>query len=413
MTRGFGPLVGAQFLSALADNALLVIAIALLDRLGASAWMTPMLKFVFIGSFVVFAVGVGAFADALPKAHVMLITNAVKGGGCLLMLAGAHPLVAYALIGLGAAAYSPAKYGLLTELMPPERLVAANAWLEGLTIGSVIFGTVLGGLLVGPEFAQAVGDRAGRDAGLHAATATAFGLYFAASLVNLAIPDTGRRSTRRPTGPADLVRSFAIAFARLSADGAARVALLATSVLWGAGAALQFIVIDWGRHALQLPLDRAAMLPGLVAVGVAVGAGLAARQVRLARAFSILPLGLLFGPLLIALLPMTSVPAACALLLLLGTVAGAFLVPMNAMFQHRGSVLTNAGQAIAVQNFCENLGVMTMVATYAALLGSRVPLNAVVIGLGLAVSLALLALLRHALNHVRSAGSAGAAESNL
>jgi MFS family permease len=410
MTRGFGALVGAQFLSALADNAVLVIAIALLDRLGASAWMTPMLKFVFIGSFVAFAVGVGAFADALPKARVMLIANAVKAGGCLLMLAGAHPLVAYALTGLGAAAYSPAKYGLLTELMPPERLVAANAWLEGLTIGSVIVGTLLGALLVGPEFAQAVGDRAGRGAGLNAAIAAAFGLYLASALVNLAIPDTGRRSTRRPAGPADLVRSFAVAFVRLSADGAARVALLATSVLWGAGAALQFIVIDWGRHALQLPLDRAAMLPGLVAIGVAVGAALAARLVRLARAFSILPLGLLFGPLLIALLPVTSVPAACALLLLLGTVAGAFLVPMNAMFQHRGSVLTNAGQAIAVQNFCENLGVMTMVATYAALLGSRVPLSAVVIGLGLAVTLALLALLRHALNHVRAAGSA--AESN-
>lgn len=396
MTRGFTPLMSAQFLSALADNAILVIAIALLGRIDAPGWMTPMLKFVFIGSYVLFAIGVGAFADTMPKGRVMLITNAIKGAGCLLMLAGVHPLAAYALIGLGAAAYSPAKYGLLTELLPPARLVAANAWLEGLTIASVILGTVVGGVLVSPEFARALGvGDAGSAAAIQSAVACAFVLYVAAAAVNLLIPDSGRRYTGHPRRAVDLFQAFGRALAVLLADHRGRVSLLTTSLLWGIGATLQFVVIDWGREALGLALDRAAMLPGIVAIGVAIGAVLASRFVPLDRAFSILPLGVMFGPLLLALLPFSSLPVVLGLLFLNGVAAGFFVVPMNAMLQHRGVELTNAGQAIAVQNFCENLSVMTMVALYAALIGLDVPLPAVVAGLAVFVSLAMLGVQWH------------------
>ena len=406
MTRGFTPLMSAQFLSALADNAVLVIAIALLGRIDAPGWMTPMLKFVFIGSYVLFAIGVGAFADTMPKGRVMLITNAVKGAGCLLMLGGVHPLAAYALIGLGAAAYSPAKYGLLTELLPPDRLVAANAWLEGLTIASVILGTVVGGAFVSPEFARALGlGEAGSGAALQGAVACAFVLYAAAAAVNLLIPDSGRRYSGHPRRSVDLFNAFGRALHALLADHRGRVSLLTTSLLWGVGATLQFVVIDWGREALGLALDRAAMLPGIVAVGVAIGAVIAARTVPLDRALSILPLGVLFGPLLLALLPFTSLPVVCGLLFMNGVAAGYFVVPMNAMLQHRGVELTNAGQAIAVQNFCENLSVMTMVALYAALIGHDVPLSAVVAGLAVFVSLAMLAVQWH-----RRASAEGGAE---
>jgi MFS family permease len=396
MTRGFAPLMSAQFISALADNAVLVIAIALLGRIEAPAWMTPMLKFVFIGSYVLFAIGVGAFADTMPKGRVMLITNAIKGAGCLLMLGGVHPLAAYALIGLGAAAYSPAKYGLLTELLPPARLVAANAWLEGLTIASVILGTVVGGVLVSPEFARGLGvGDAGSPAALDGALACAFVLYVAAAAANLLIPDSGRRYTGHPRRAVDLFQAFGRALESLLADHRGRVSLLTTSLLWGIGATLHFVVIDWGREALGLALDRAAMLPGIVAVGVAIGAILAARTVPLDRAFSILPLGVMFGPLLLALLPFSSLPVVLGLLFLNGVAAGFFVVPMNAMLQHRGVELTNAGQAIAVQNFCENLSVMTMVALYAALIGQDVPLSAVVAGLAVFVSLAMLGVQWH------------------
>jgi MFS family permease len=396
MPRGFAPLMAAQFLSALADNAILVIAIALLESHAAPAWMTPMLKFFFIASFVAFAFVVGSFADALPKARVMLLTNGIKAAGCLLLAAGVQPLLAYALIGFGAAAYSPAKYGLLTELVPPERLVAANAWLEGLTIASVILGTVTGGLLISAEFAQLVGEPQARTAdALFAAVLTALLIYLAAAAVNLAIGTPGRRYDVPRAHPRELALAFRNALRRLLEDPAGRASLLVTTLLWGVGATLQFIVIDWGRERLALPLDRAAMLPGVVAVGVALGAVLAARTVRLERAFSILPLGLLLGPLVVTLLPFTSLAVVAALLFVNGIAAGFFIVPMNAMLQHRGVVLVNAGQAIAVQNFCENLSVMLMLGAYAALRGLEVPLLAIIVVLAAFTSLAMGAIQAH------------------
>jgi MFS family permease len=394
--RGFAPLLSAQFLSALADNALLVVAIALLEAQAAPPWATPFLKFFFIASFVVFAFVVGSFADALPKARVMLLTNGIKAGGCVLLLAGVHPLAAYALVGLGAAAYSPAKYGLLTELLPAERLVMANAWLEGLTIASVILGTFLGGLLVSREFALLAGEAEARTAAaLAIAVIAVLLLYLAAGIANLFIgaPDRHYRVPR--ARPRELALAFRNALRRLLDDPAGRVSLLVTTLLWGVGATLQFAVIDWGRERLDLSLDRAAMLPGIVAIGVALGAVLAARRVRLAQALSILPLGLLLGPLLLALLPFTSLPIVSALLFANGVAAGFFIVPMNALLQHRGYVLVNAGQAIAVQNFCENLSVMLMLGAYALLRGLDVPLVAIVVALATLTSLAMAAIQSH------------------
>lgn len=396
MPRGFVTLMSAQFLSALADNAILIVAIALLEARAAPLWMTPFLKVVFIVSFVAFAFIVGAFADSMPKARVMLITNGIKAAGCVLLLAGAHPLLAYGVIGFGAAAYSPAKYGLLTELLPPARLVTANAWLEGLTIASVILGTVVGGLLVSTEFAALFGEPQARTAdALAAAVLAALGLYLAAAVVNGFIPDPGRRYVVPRARPRELAQAFRHALASLLADPAGRVSLLVTTLLWGVGATLQFVVIDWGRERLDLPLDRAAMLPGVVAVGVALGAVLAARWVRLERTFSILPLGLLLGLLVIAILPFRSLELVAVLLFVNGIAAGYFVVPMNAMLQHRGYVLVNAGQAIAVQNFCENLSVMMMVGAYAALRGLDAPLLMIVVVLGAFMSLAMSAIQAH------------------
>jgi MFS transporter, LPLT family, lysophospholipid transporter len=396
MPRGFVALMIAQSLSALADNAILIIAIALLEARDAPLWTTPFLKFVFIASFVVFAFAVGSFADAMPKARVMLLTNGIKGTGCLLMLAGVHPLMAYALIGFGAAAYSPAKYGLLTELLPASRLVAANAWLEGLTIASVILGTFVGGLLVSAEFAHLVGEPAARtSAALGAAVLTAFVLYIAAATVNLLIPDSGLRYRSASARPRELALVFRNALRTLLRDPAGRVSLLVTTLLWGVGATLQFVVIDWGRERLELPLDRAAMLPGVVVIGVAVGAMLAARWVRLERTFAILPLGLLLGPLVISIIPFQSPAIVGTLLFINGIAAGCFIVPMNAMLQHRGYLLVNAGQAIAVQNFCENFSVMAMLCVYAILRGADVPLVAIVIALGAFMTTAIASIRRH------------------
>jgi MFS family permease len=396
--------MSAQFVSALADNAVLVIAIALLDAMTAPAWMTPFLKFFFIASFVAFAFVVGAFSDAFPKPRVMLLANAIKAAGCALMVFGVHPLLAYALIGFGAAAYSPAKYGLLTELLPAERLVGANAWLEGLTIASVILGTFAGGLLVSPEFASLIGATAARSRqALVAALLAVLALYLVAAVVNLWIPDPGRRYGVSPR-PLALASAFRRALRTLLDDPAGRASLLVTTLLWGVGATLQFVVIDWSREQLSLPLDRAAMLPGLVAIGVAIGAACAARWVTLERSLTILPLGLLLGPLMIAVLPFQSLPLVSLLLFMNGIAAGFFIVPMNALLQHRGYVLVHAGQAIAVQNFCENLSVMSMLGAYAALRGLDMPLLLIIVTLGIFTSGAMATIQSH-LRRVEARGT--------
>jgi LPLT family lysophospholipid transporter-like MFS transporter len=154
MKRGFYTIIAAQFFSSLADNALLIAAIALLTEQHAPPWMTPVLKLFFVLSYVALAAFVGAFADAFPKGRVMFGTNLVKVVGCIAMLAGVPPLVSYGIVGLGAAAYSPAKYGILTELLPPDRLVAANGWMEGTTVLSIVLGTVCGGILISPHAAH-------------------------------------------------------------------------------------------------------------------------------------------------------------------------------------------------------------------------------------------------------------------
>ena len=404
MPRGFVALMLAQFVSALADNAVLIVAIALLAARGEPVWMAPLLKFGFIASYVVFALVVGVLADAWSKPRVMMATNALKAVGCAAMLAGVHPLAAYAVIGFGAAAYSPAKYGLMVELLPPGRLVAANAWLEALTIASVILGTLTGGMLIAPEFATLM--RRGFDAfapsgatplavpksALAAALVVVLLLYALAALANRFVPDSGRRYRLPRTGIAALAGDFGRALRTLARDREGRVSLAVTSLLWGVGTALQFVVLDWGCHALALTLDRASMLQGVVAIGVAAGAVLAARTVPLARAPGLLPFGMLFGPLLLCMLAITRLHTALPMMAVLGAVAGFFIVPMNALLQHRGVVLLNAGQSIAVQNFCENLSVMVMLALYAGLRRAELPLPWIIAALAAWVSLAMAAI---------------------
>ncbi len=397
MPRGVSMLLGAQFFSALADNALLVIAIARLDAMASPAWMTPFLKFFFIASFVVLAFATGQMADRWPKSRVMMITNGLKTAGCASLLLGLHPVAAYGLIGVGAATYSPAKYGLLLELLPSSRLVAANAWFEGLSIAAVILGTGLGGLLVSGEFITFVGQMDLTDTvpALTVSTVVVLALYLMSALVNVFVPESGVAPRSDARGPRTLAREFRHAFVTMLRDPQARVALMVTALLWGFGAVLQFIIIDWARSGLGLSLDRASMLPAMVALGAAVGAFISARHITLQRALSILPAGLMFGPLVLMLLPLDSIPLVCLLMVVTGGLAGFFVVPMNAMLQHRGYRLMSAGQSIAVQNFIENASIMMMLALYAGLRGTPLPLEWVITGLCVAVTFALFGIVRH------------------
>ena len=391
MTRGFYIIMAAQFFSALADNALLIAAISLLIDYFHRPDFSPLLKFYFTVSYVVLAPFVGAFADSMPKGRVMFISNAIKIVGCFLLLLNVHPLLAYGIVGLGAAAYSPAKYGILTELLPPKDLVLANAWIEGLTVGAIILGTVIGGILISPKISGMLGviDFPGISTGIDTAPEMAIAaigsLYLIAALFNLYVPITGVDHKPVHRNPWYLVRDFGHCVQLLWRDKLGQISLAVTTLFWAAGATLQFVVLDWAKIALNLPLDKASMLQGVVALGVAVGAMLAARTVPIQDSIKVLPMGVVMGVLVIIMIGITSLPLAVALMILIGAAAGFFVVPMNALLQHRGHILVGAGHSIAVQNFNENTGILVMVGTYYLLLKADVSVNGAVVIFGLFV----------------------------
>lgn len=404
MNPGFYTIMAAQFFSSLADNALLIVAISVLTSTAAPAWMTPMLKLFFVTSYVVLAPFVGAFADALPKGRVMFVTNLVKIIGCLMMFLSVHPLLAYAVVGFGAAAYSPAKYGILTELLPAEKLVAANGWIEGLTVLSIILGTVLGGALVSEKFAASITALLpAKHFQLSLSLEVGLGIvmlsYLLAATFNLKIPDTGAHYPAQEHRPVRLIVDFARCFVTLWKDRLGQISLAVTSLFWGAGATLQFIVLKWAEKALNMPLAQGAILQGVVAVGVAFGAMAAARRVPLKKSLSVMPLGFAMGIIVMTMVMVTQVIFAYPLLVLIGALSGYFVVPMNALLQHRGHVLMSAGHSIAVQNFSENLSILLMLGLYALLVRLDLSVN-IVIGLfGLFVAgIMWLVMKRHAAN---------------
>ncbi|MBP6898111.1 MAG: lysophospholipid transporter LplT [Pseudacidovorax sp.] len=358
MSRGMHWLLAAQFFSGLADNALLVIAIAQLMAMGAPVWMAPMLKFCFTLAYVLLAPWVGALADRWPKALVMLAANLLKAGAACGMVLGLHPLFAFALAGLGAAIYSPAKYGLITEQVPPAMLVRANGWIEVSTVCAIVLGTGFGGLLV-----------SARMPGVGMALAVVLATYALAGLLNLLIPRGVSHGSGVGWAPAALVGRFAVANATLWRDAQGGLSLAITTLFWGAGATLQLVVLAWAQDALDLGLDQAAYLQAVVALGIVAGAALAGRLVRLHQAPRVLPLGVLMGAGVPLMVSVDTLPVAVVLLTLIGALAGLLVVPMNALLQHRGHVLLRPGESIAVQNFNENLGVLLMLGVYAALLG--------------------------------------------
>ncbi|KVH79984.1 MFS transporter [Burkholderia ubonensis] len=420
MKKGFYTIMAAQFFSSLADNALLIAAIALLKDLHAPNWMTPLLKLFFVLSYVVLAAFVGAFADSRPKGRVMFITNSIKVVGCLIMLFGAHPLIAYGIVGFGAAAYSPAKYGILTELLPADRLVAANGWIEGTTVSSIILGTVLGGALISPHIASHVIAHTPRwiNTPAESAMAVIMAIYVVAALFNLRIPDTGARYPRQEHGPVKLVTDFADCFVVLWRDKLGQISLAVTTLFWGAGATLQFIVLKWAEVSLGMSLSEGALLQAVVAVGVAAGAIAAAGRIPLKKSLTVLPVGIIMGiaVMLMAFYSRDLIPSnwivhlghfrlpvyliiAYIFLMCVGALSGYFVVPMNALLQHRGHVLLSAGHSIAVQNFNENLSVLVMLCLYAVLVWLDVPVGVVIVLFGTFVCLTMwLVMRRHQAN---------------
>lgn len=392
--------MAAQALSSIADNALLIAAIALIADLHGPDWMVPLMKWWFALAYVVLAAFVGAFADAFPKGRVMFITNGVKFAGCVLMFS-LYAIAsnqntqlffiffAYTLVGIGAAAYSPAKYGIVTEMLKPEQLVKGNSWIEGLTVISIIVGTVLGGVLIHPDVSPVLQNTALISQIANNRTEAAIVIiaiiYLLAAACNLLIPKTHTIYPKQKTNPIALIKDFKGYVFILWKDKIGQISLAVTTLFWGAGATLQFIVIEWGAQQLGYRLDQASILMGVAALGTIVGAYLAGK-VPLKKALCVLPMGVAMG-LVVLLMPFVkSTWAVHSLLLLIGATSGFFVVPMNALLQHRGHVLLSAGHSIAVQNFNEQLNILFMLSFYSLLLWLNLPINVIITIFGLLVS---------------------------
>jgi len=392
LNYGFYIIMAAQFFSSLADNALLVAAIALLIQAEAPSWLTPYLKFFFVISYVALAPFVGALADRLPKGQVMLFSNTIKIVGCLAMLFGVDPLLAYAIVGLGAAAYSPAKYGILTEYLPHRQLVVANGWIEGLTVASIILGTMLGGLLIHVRVSGVLLHfdmpliETSIDTAAEASIAIIVVVYAIAALFNLEVPRTGVALKKLPSDPMETLKDFTRCVGHLWRDRLGQISLAVTTLFWGAGATLQFIVIEWARVALGFDLSRAAILQGVSAFGIALGAVLASMIVSLDRSVRVIPLGILMGIIVISMIFVTQAWLAMILMVVIGGLAGFFVVPMNALLQHRGHHLVGAGRSIAVQNFNENSSILLMIALYSLLLNVGYSIYTVIVVFGMFVA---------------------------
>lgn len=367
MNRGFFTILGAQFFSALADNALFFAALALLKEQRAPEWHLSMLLWAFTVSYVLIAPYAGAFADSMHKGRAMLICNGIKLLGCASMIAGMPPIFAYAIVGFGAAAYSPAKYGIITEYLPHEKLVAANGWLEGATVGAIIFGTVIGGYLSGNHIQQWLASNTLGHIFSPAqfAILATIAIYLLAAYINLFIPKLKVRLKPLHLDPVHQAKEFAWCVKRLWRDPQGQLSLGVTTLFWGAGATMRLVVLNWAVIWLSLRLEQASQLIALVAVGIAIGAVAAGRWVPLHKAFSVLWAGIAMGTLVILMLWVNQIALAALLMLVIGALSGFFVVPLNAMLQHRGHLLMGAGHSIAVQNFNENLGILLMVGFHA------------------------------------------------
>jgi MFS family permease len=389
MNSGFYIILAAQFLSALADNALLFAAIALLNDLSSPAWHTPVLQQSFIVSYIVLAPFVGAFADSLPKGRVMFISNIIKLAGCVAMLVGVHPLIAYCLVGLGAAAYSPAKYGILTEYLPPDQLVKANSWMEGLTVAAIVLGALVGGMLISPKVVAPLLQMLDLPlVGSIAELAIAFIvlIYIAAAIFNLYIPRVAIDHKPLSRSPAFLVKDFWHCFKLLWKDPLGQVSLAVTTLFWGAGATLRLLVLAWAAVALHYDIGEAAKLTAWVAIGIAIGSVLAAKFIKLEHSVKVLPVGIAMGIAVLMMIPVTNSTVAILLLIAIGAMGGYFVVPMNALLQHRGHLLMGAGRSIAVQNFNENLSIFAMLGLYAVMQKLELSIYLIITVFGLLLS---------------------------
>lgn len=368
-SKGMMAVIAAQFLSAFGDNALLFATLALLKAEFYPDWSQPILQMVFVGAYIIFAPFVGQVADSFPKGRVMMFANGLKLLGAASICFGFNPFIGYTLVGIGAAAYSPAKYGILGELTTGDKLVKANGLMESSTIAAILLGSVAGGVLADWHVLAALGVCAV--------------VYGGAVVANLFIP---RLPVARPGQSwrfKPMTGSFFTACRVLWRNGETRFSLMGTSMFWGAGVTLRFLLVLWVPVALGIT-DNATptYLNAMVAIGIVVGAGAAAKLVTLETVARCMPAGILIGVVVLLFSLQHALLPAYALLILIGILGGFFVVPLNALLQERGKQTVGAGNAVAVQNLGENLAMLLMLGLYSLAVKVGVPVVGIGVGFG-------------------------------
>ncbi|OSN01624.1 lysophospholipid transporter LplT [Lonsdalea populi] len=374
LSRGMIAVMAAQFFSAFGDNALLFATLALVKSLLYPDWSQPFLQMGFVAAYILLAPFVGQFADSFSKGRVMMLANALKLAGALLICVGGNPFLGYTLVGVGAAAYSPAKYGILGEISHGDQLVKANGLMEASTIAAILIGSVAGGLLADWHLGAALG-----------VCALAYGIALAA---NLLIPRLKAAKSGSSWHPRRMVGAFVHACRVLWDNGETRLSLLGTSLFWGAGVTLRFLLVLWVPLALGISDNSTpTLLNAMVAVGIVFGAAAAGRLVTLKTVRRCLPAGVLIGVMVVFFTLQHSLFGAYTCLLILGALGGFFIVPLNALLQEAGKASVGAGNAVAVQNLMENGAMLLMLALYSLVV--KLGVSAIAIGTGFGALLAL------------------------
>lgn len=378
-SKGMMAVIAAQFLSAFGDNALLFATLALLKAEFYPDWSQPILQMVFVGAYIIFAPFVGQVADSFPKGRVMMFANGLKLLGAASICFGFNPFIGYTLVGIGAAAYSPAKYGILGELTTGDKLVKANGLMESSTIAAILLGSVAGGVLADWHVLAALGICAV--------------VYGGAVVANLFIPKLPVARPGQSWRFKPMTGSFFTACRVLWRNGETRFSLMGTSMFWGAGVTLRFLLVLWVPVALGIT-DNATptYLNAMVAIGIVVGAGAAAKLVTLETVARCMPAGILIGVVVLIFSLQHALLPAYALLILIGILGGFFVVPLNALLQERGKQTGGAGNAIAVQNLGENLAMLLMLGLYSLAVKVGVPVVGIGVGFGGLFALAIAGL---------------------
>ena len=375
LSVGMAATMLAQFFSAFADNAIFFAILAFIKQLHYPEWSQSALQIGFVIPFILLSPFVGQFADSMSKGKAMMIANGVKLLGAALICLNINPFLGYFLVGVGAAGYSPAKYGILGELTSGDNLVKANGLIEASTIAAILLGSLAGGHIA--------------DLNITLALLTCVVMYGLAMIANIFIPKLPAARQDIEWKFMSMIKDFAKTFKIIFNNKQALYTLLGTSLFWGAGITLRFLLISWVPIVLGITDNSTPTnLNAVVAIGIVVGTGLASATVSISNTFRCIPAGILMGLAVIAFTLQSNMISSYILLVVIGALGGYFLVPLNASIQKIGKELIGAGSVISIQNLSEYSAMMIMLSAYTLAVAGG--LSVITIGVGFGMLFAII-----------------------